>query len=129
MHYFAIIVLILRKFIDINNLHFEIATDKKESRENIVSKQKKKISPVLSGLISMIFDVMKHFLKDFENMRKIRKIDRVGDNFSTLEHLMVRLEDKLETCRKQIDELKNKLIITNIVIIILLFFIIYKLIT
>ncbi len=129
MHYFAIIVLILRKFIDINNLHFEIATDKKESRENIVSKQKKKNSPVLSGLISMIFDVMKHFLKDFENMRKIRKIDRVGDNFSTLEHLMVRLEDKLETCRKQIDELKNKLIITNIVIIILLFFIIYKLIT
>ena len=92
-------------------------------------KLKEKNNPMISGFINMLFDVIKHFLKDFDNMRKVKKIDHISDNFSTLEHLIIRLEDKLEGCRKQIDDLKNKLILVNVINFILLLFIIYKLIS
>lgn len=82
-------------------------------------------NPVLTGFINVIFDVFKHFIKDFENMRKVKKIDSVSDNFSTLEHMLVRLEDKIENNRKLIEDLKNRLLWSNVIIIILLALILY----
>jgi predicted RNase H-like nuclease (RuvC/YqgF family) len=90
--------------------------------------EKQKSNPILSGLINMFFDMIKHFMKDFENIRKVKKIDNMSDKFSSLEHMMVRLEDKLQDNRHQIEELKNRLLWGNIFIIILVLFVIYQLI-
>ncbi len=88
-------------------------------------KSTKQSNPVLTGFINIIFDIFKHFIKDFENMRKVKKIDSVSDNFSTLEHMLVRLEDKIESNRKLIEDLKNRLLWSNVIIIILLALILY----
>ncbi|RLC46461.1 MAG: hypothetical protein DRI23_12350 [Candidatus Cloacimonadota bacterium] len=90
--------------------------------------EKQKSNPILSGLINMFFDMIKHFMKDFENIRKVKKIDNVNDKFSSLEHMLVRLEDKIQDNRHQIEELKNRLLWGNIFIIILVLFVIYQLI-
>ncbi len=90
--------------------------------------EKQKSNPILSGLINMFFDMIKHFMKDFENIRKVKKIDNMTDKFSSLEHMLVRLEDKIQDNRHQIEELKNRLLWGNIFIIILVLFVIYQLI-
>jgi hypothetical protein len=90
--------------------------------------EKQKSNPFISGLINMFFDMIKHFMKDFENIKKVKKIDNMNDKFSSLEHMLVRLEDKIQDNRHQIEELKNRLLWGNIFIIILVLFVIYQLI-
>ena len=87
---------------------------------------RKKDSPLLSGLINMFFDMIKHFFKDFENMKKVKKIDSMQDNFSTIEHMLIRLEDRIQENRRQIEDLKNRILWGNIVIIVLLGIVIYQ---
>ncbi len=89
---------------------------------------KKKQNPILIGLINMFFDMIKHFLKDFENLKKVKKIDNVADKFSTLEHMLVRLEDKIQQNRYQIEDLKNRLLWGNIIIIVLVGIVIFELV-
>ncbi len=89
---------------------------------------KQKQSPILAGLINMFFDMIKHFFKDFENMRKVKKIDNMTDKFAGLEHMLIRLEDKIRENRYQIEDLKNRLLWGNIVIIVLLGIIIFQLV-
>ncbi|MBN2460293.1 MAG: hypothetical protein JXB60_01700 [Candidatus Cloacimonetes bacterium] len=82
--------------------------------------QVKKNSPILTSLINALFDIIKHFIKDLENIRKVKKIDRFSEEFSTLEHLMLKLEKKMDENRYQIDDLKTRILWGNIVIIVLL---------
>lgn len=88
--------------------------------------ERKKDSPLLVGLINMFFEMIKHFFKDFENMKKVKKIDSMQDKFASIEHMLVRLEDKIQENRHQIEDLKNRILWGNIVIIVLLAIVIYQ---
>ncbi len=90
-------------------------------------KDTRKSGPIISGFINMIFEVFKHFIKDLENMRKVRKIDTAGEKISNLEHMLVRLEERIDENRKLIENLKNRILWGNIFSIILLLVIIYLL--
>jgi uncharacterized membrane protein (DUF106 family) len=83
---------------------------------------------LVSGFISAFFDIVKHFLSDFENRQKVKKIDRYQEGMQNLEHLIIRLEEKLENQRRDIEELKNRLMWGNIVIIVLLLISLYHII-
>jgi hypothetical protein len=77
-------------------------------------------SPIITGLINMFFDMIKHFMKDMENIRKINKIDKFAEQFSTLEHIVLKMEAKIEENRRQIEDLKNRLLWGNITIVALI---------
>lgn len=79
-----------------------------------------KSNPILTTMINAFFDILKHFIKDMDNIRKVKKIDKFSEEFSTLEHLMIRLEKKIEENRHQIEDLKNRIIWGNIIIIVLI---------
>jgi hypothetical protein len=81
---------------------------------------KPRSNPFISGLIKAFFDLINHFIKDFDNIRKVKKIDKFSEEFSTIEHLLVRLEKKMEEQRFQIEDLKTRILWGNIVIIILI---------
>jgi hypothetical protein len=87
-----------------------------------------KSNPLVSGLVNTFFEIVKHFMKDFDNMRKIKKIDKYDDQFATIEHMMVRLEEKIRSLRQHVEELKARLLWSNIMIIVLLLIILYELI-
>jgi len=89
----------------------------------------KKNSPFISGLINIFFDMIKHFIKDFENIRKVKKIDTATEKFSALEHLLVRLEERINDNWKCVEELKNRLLWGNVINIALLLVIIYLLLS
>jgi len=80
---------------------------------------KPKSNPFMNGLITTFFDLIKHFMYDFENMKKAKKVDKMSEEFSTLEHMLIRLEKKLDDNRHDIEDLKNRILWGNIVIIIL----------
>jgi hypothetical protein len=87
-----------------------------------------KSGPFLSGLINVFFDMVKHFIRDFENMRKVKKIDTASEKFSALEHMIIRLEEKLNDNWRVVNELKSKLLWGNVINVALLLVIIYLLI-
>lgn len=83
-------------------------------------KSKNRNNLFVEGVVSTFFDIVKHFINDFDNSRKVKKIDRYTEQFSTLEHMLVRLEKKLDENRHQIEDLKNRLLWGNIIIIVLI---------
>ncbi|MDP8220440.1 MAG: hypothetical protein P9X26_03785 [Candidatus Stygibacter frigidus] len=83
---------------------------------------------LLAGFVSAFFDIVKHFISDFDNRQKVKKIDKYQEGLQNVEHLIVRLEEKLEQHRRDIEELKNRLMWGNIVIIALLLINLYHLI-
>ena len=73
--------------------------------------------------------MIKHFIKDFDNMRKVKKIDTAAEKFSALEHMLIRLEERINENWKVVEDLKNKLLWGNVINIALLLVIIYLLIS
>jgi len=61
-------------------------------------------------------------------VRKVKKIDKFSEEFSTLEHMLLRLEKKLDDNRHHIDDLKARLLWGNIIIIVLILINIFHLI-
>ncbi|MCD4817597.1 MAG: hypothetical protein K8S23_02770 [Candidatus Cloacimonetes bacterium] len=86
-------------------------------RKNKVAKPRS--NPIIIGFINMFFDLIKHFIKDFENLHKVKKIDKFDKQFSTLEHLVLKLEEKMNENRRQLEDLKSRLMWGNLTIIIL----------
>ena len=84
-------------------------------------------NPLLSNVISMGFDLAKHWLKDMENARKVSKIDQFNEQFSTLENLILKLERRVQEYGALIEKLQLQLLWSNIVIIALLIVTVLKL--
>ncbi len=87
----------------------------KKKKEN-----KPQSNPFITGLINMFFDMIKHFIKDMENVRKVNKIDKFSEQFGTLEHIILKMEAKIEDNRRHIEDLKNRLLWGNITIVALI---------
>jgi hypothetical protein len=91
-------------------------------------KEVQRSNPIISILIKAFFNMVNHLIKDFDNIRKIKKIDKFSNEFSTIEHMLVKLEKKLEDNRHYIEDLKTRILWGNIVIIILILLNIFYLI-
>jgi hypothetical protein len=91
-------------------------------------KEVQRSNPIISILIKAFFNMLNHLIKDFDNIRKIKKIDKFSNEFSTIEHMLVKLEKKLEDNRHHIEDLKTRILWGNIVIIILILLNIFYLI-
>ena len=83
-------------------------------------KKDKNSNPLISNFISLMFDLLKHFIKDFENIKKVKKIDKFDDKILTLEHLIIKLQGRLQENRMLIEDIKNRVFWGNIVIVLLL---------
>jgi hypothetical protein len=108
----------------------QLSSETSKSVEMMMKKKQEvqKSNPLVSGMVNTFFEIVKHFMKDFDNMRKIKKIDKYDDQFATIEHMMVRLEEKIRSLRQHVEELKARLLWSNIMIIVLLLIILYELI-
>ncbi|MCF7919166.1 MAG: hypothetical protein K9N06_04570 [Candidatus Cloacimonetes bacterium] len=84
---------------------------------------------MISTIIAAFFDIVRHFITDFDNKQKVKKIDKYKEGLQNIEHLIVRLEDKIEHNRKELEDLKNRLLWGNIIIIVLLLIMLYHLVS
>ncbi len=82
--------------------------------------EKIKQNLLMANFIQMFFNFVKHWMRDFEQGRKIKRIDKISQQYSTLEHLIIKLEKKIQMNRMEIEDLKKKLLFGQIINIALL---------
>jgi hypothetical protein len=73
-----------------------------------------------TNIIKIFFDFVKHIIKDFEQSRSVSKIDKFSEEFSNLEHLVIKLDDKLQENRRMIETLKNQLLWEHLILFALI---------
>ena len=73
-----------------------------------------------TNIIKIFFDFVKHIIKDFEQSRSVSKIDKFSEEFSNLEHLVIKLDDKLQENRRMIETLKNQLLREHLILFALI---------
>lgn len=100
-----------------------MAKKKKENNSEIKS------NPIIKQLLTAGLDIFKHFVKDLENKKKIKKIDKMDEQFTAIENLLLKQEKMLQENRRLIENLKNKLMLTEIIIIAFLISILIQLIS
>jgi len=83
---------------------------------------------IIAKGVSFVFDFVKHFIRDIETSRKMKKIDKMEESFATIEHMLVKQEKLLNENRRLIEELRNRITIAEIIIIALLITVLIQLI-
>lgn len=80
----------------------------------------------LPSFLILVFEVLKHFKRNVSHNNNIRKIDKTAEQLGTIEHMLVRLEKKIQLNRDMIDKLKLQLFLSMAINFVLLIFILLK---
>jgi hypothetical protein len=54
---------------------------------------------------------MRHFRRDVNHNGNIRKVDKTAEKMATMEHMMVRLEKKIQVNRETYEKIANRILI------------------
>jgi type II secretory pathway component PulF len=63
----------------------------------------------LPSFITIAFELMEHWKRDSAHNNNIKKLDKTSEQLGTIEHMLVRLEKKIQTNREMVDKLKTVL--------------------
>jgi hypothetical protein len=81
----------------------------------------KAFNRLIPAFIPLVFEVMRHFRRDTNHNQSIRKNDNTQEKLGTIEHLMVRLEKKVQLNRevyiKSFNQLRIWLMINSVILI------------
>ncbi|MDI3503726.1 MAG: hypothetical protein PWP64_662 [Candidatus Cloacimonadota bacterium] len=55
--------------------------------------------------VPFAFELMRHFIRDFNHNGNIRKNDKSGEKLATLEHMLVRLERNIQHNRESSEKI------------------------
>lgn len=83
-------------------------------------KEEPQTKPIIAGAVKILFEVIKHFLRDFDTTRTAKKFEKYGEQFQTLESLLLKMDNRIKEYRREIEELKNRLLWNNIFLIAIL---------
>jgi hypothetical protein len=86
----------------------------------------KKIKKFLPSVFLLLFELVSHWKRDFSHNTNIKKIDKTTEQLGTIEHMLVRLEKKIQQNRDMVDKLKAQLMISMTINLILLIVILIK---
>lgn len=86
-----------------------------------------KYKRLVPTFIPLAFELLRHFVRDFTHNENIRKTDKSTENMANVEHLLVRLEKKMQNNRETFEKITTRLTIWLAVNSILLIGILVKL--
>jgi len=81
----------------------------------------------MPAFIPLMFEVFRHFKRDLSHNDNIRKTDKSAEKMATIEHMLVRLERKIQNNRDTYLKIANKVTIWLIINSALLVTILIKL--
>lgn len=84
--------------------------------------------PLIAGAVKVLFEIVKHFIHDFEVNRTAKKFEKYSEQFQTIENMLIKLENRLNDYRREIEDLKNRILWSNILLIILLILLIMQMV-
>lgn len=65
----------------------------------------------IPAFIPLVFELMRHFRRDVNHNGNIRKVDKTAEKMATMEHMMVRLEKKIQVNRETYEKIANRILI------------------
>lgn len=65
--------------------------------------------PVISRFVGLIFEFLKHIINHFELQRSAKKSERLQEQISELENLIIKLDHKSVENSRHLDAIRNKL--------------------
>ena len=85
----------------------------------------KRINKMMPAFIPIAFELIRHFRRDANHNSNIRKTDKAAEKIATVEHLLVRLEKKVQLNREVYSKTASRVMIwlglnSAILIVILL---------
>jgi len=80
----------------------------------------------LPSFITIIFELMEHWRRDASHNSNIKKLDKTAEQLGTIEHMLVRLEKKIQTNRDLVDKLRIYLIVSVVANLFLLIIILAR---
>ena len=98
---------------------------KNQQKEN---DSKPEENQILKGFVKLIFEVLKHYIHDWDLGRSAKKGDQIGERFDKVDNLLVKLDERVQYYNRQIEELKQRIAIGNILIVVLLIVLIVQLV-
>ena len=63
----------------------------------------------LPSFITIVFELLEHWKRDSAHNSNIKKLDKTSEQLGTIEHMLVRLEKKIQYNRDLVDKLKPHL--------------------
>jgi type II secretory pathway component PulF len=80
----------------------------------------------LPSFLILFFELLSHWKRDFSHNNNLKKMDKTAEQLGTIEHMLVRLEKKIQYNRDLVDKLKTTLYFSMAVNLILLIVIFLK---
>ncbi len=65
----------------------------------------------MPAFIPLAFELFRHFKRDVNHNGNIRKSDKSTEKLATLEHMLVRLEKKIQHNRETYEKIANRIMI------------------
>ncbi len=79
------------------------------------------LNKFIPAFIPIVFELMRHFRRDSNHNSNIKKTDKTQEKLGTLEHLMVRLEKKVQLNRevylKSFNQIRFWLAVNSVILI------------
>lgn len=66
------------------------------------------LSRFMPAFIPLLFEVFRHFKRDMVHNDNIRKTDKTAEKMATMEHMLVRLERKIQHNRETYIKIANR---------------------
>ncbi len=86
----------------------------------------KGIKRFLPPFLLIAYQLMNHWKRNLAHNHNIRKIDNTAEQLGTIEHMLVRLEKKIQLNKEMVDKLKFMLVFSMSLNFVLLIVILLK---
>ena len=84
------------------------------------------ISKLVPALSTIITEVVQQRMRDMKQITNIKKHDKTEQSLRTIEHMLVRLENKISENRKTIEEFRIKFFLSGLLNLVLLVIILLR---
>lgn len=99
-----------------------------KNKEQKEKEQEPKSNPIVTNIIQLLFELIKRVLSEVEINRSNKQTVNLTEKIDTLKGMINRLQDKTEAYHQEIEKLKYRVLIGNILFIIILATLILQLI-
>lgn len=86
----------------------------------------KGIKRFLPSFLLIAYQLINHWKRNLSHNNNIRKIDKTAEQLGTIEHMLVRLEKKIQANRDLVDKLRFMLFVSMSLNLVLLIVILLK---
>ncbi len=85
----------------------------------------------IPSFIPLVFELIQHFNRNKAHDQNIKKLDKTQEKLSTVEHMLVRLEKKIQTNRDEIQKLTIRIhiyLVANFIVLVAVLLKVFELI-